>query len=386
MSDTAFAELEQARSGEGPRAAIDRLVETLRNRREYRRLFDALLLKKRYEMGLPLAQPTSLDVPEEQRGEFEQAFVDAAREVGELLLETGNIPQAWGFLNMIREPAKVAEAIERLDVRADAGETTQQIIQIALYEGANPVKGLEILLRTHGTCNTITTLDQMMSQLSPENQRKAAALLVRQLYEELSHSLRADVERRIAMLPPTSSLRELFTGREWLFADGNYHIDVSHLNAVVRFARVLAPDSPELPKALELAEYGSRLDRQFQYAGDPPFDDFYPAHEQFFKVLLDRNRADALAYFREKLAAEPDEEDKPYLAIVLVDLLIRIGRLDEALELAETYLSDLDESSGFSFAELCQEAGNMEALKRTARSKGDLVAFTAAIVQDGAGQ
>ena len=71
------------------------------------------------------------------------------------------------------------------------------------------------------------------------------------------------------------------------------------------------------------------------------------------------------------------------IAYVLVDLLTRIGRLDEAVEPAERYLKNVDESSGFSFTQLCQEAGRIDVLLNTAREKGDLVAFTAALLQTG---
>jgi hypothetical protein len=283
---------------------------------------------------------------------------------------------------MIREPQPVAEAIEQLDADLEPGEQTESIIAVALYEGAHPVKGLEILLRTHGTCNTITALDQHMHRLKPEEQRRAAALLVRQLHEELTASVRRDIERRKGSAPE-GSLAELIEGRDWLFEGGNYHIDVSHLHSVVRFARVFPPDHPELNEARALAEYGSRLDPQFQYAADPPFDEYYPAHVQFFRVLAGEDREAALQYFRDKLAAEPDAHDRPYLAVVLVDLLCRIDRLDEAVDVAEEHLKQLDDSSGFSFAELCEEAGRFDALARVAREKGDAVTYVAALIQSG---
>ena len=78
-------------------------------------------------------------------------------------------------------------------------------------------------------------------------------------------------------------------GREWLLANDSYHIDVSHLNAVVRFARALDRECPELDLALQLAEYGARLAPQYQYAGTPPFEEFYPAHIRFLGALLGRD-------------------------------------------------------------------------------------------------
>ncbi len=384
MSDATFQELEELNARSGSAATIDRLIESMRESKNYDRLFDALCLKAKFELGLPLIQPTAFDdVTPDKQHDFEERYISAAREVGELFLEAGNIPQAWMFLRTIREPEKVAAAIDALDARREPSEETEALINIALYEGANPVKGLEIMLHTNGTCNTITALDQSIHQLPPADRAKAAALLVDTLYEDLAATVRTEVEQRMAMLPPGAPLRELIAGRDWLFADGNYHIDVSHLNSVVRFARSLETGDSHLDKVIELAEYGACLEQQFQYPGDPPFEDFYPAHVQFFKAMADQNRDEAIDYFREKLDAEPDAEDKPMLAYVLVDLLLRCDRQEDALGVAQEYLRDVEDAGGgFSFAGLCRDAGRLDTLREVARDRGDLIRFTAGLVED----
>ncbi len=385
MSPETFEQLEKLHQSEGAEATISKLIETLRSQKEYHKLFDAILLRKKFEMGVPLVRPTSFDdVPEDKREEFEETYIGAAREVGEAYLANGNIGQAWIYFRTIHEPQKVAEAIEQINARPDADEETEEIINIALYEGANPVKGLELMLRTHGTCNTITALDQQFPQLSSEDRKRAAGLLVRDLYNDLCQTVRHEVEQRMALIPPGDSLRDLIAGRDWLFEDGNYHIDVSHLSSVVRFARSLDPSSPEMSQAIELAEYGSKLDQQFQYPGDPPFDDFYQAHMHLFKALAGQDPDEALAYFREKLDQAPDEPDKQLIAYVLVDLLIRIEQTAEALELAAQYLKDVQDPNAFSFADLCQQTGRMDTLQEVAREKGDLVAYVAALIQQNA--
>lgn len=382
MSETLFAELEQARQAGGPGAAIDTLIETLTRRKEYDQLFDALLLKRRFELGLPLVSPTSSDnVPDEKLEEFERSYIEAARRIGMRFLDEGNIPRAWMYLRHIRETGPVREALEQLDPHREAGEETDELINIALYEGAHPAKGLEMMLRVNGTCNTITAMDQHLSQLEPADRRRAAALLVNNLYEDLCQSLQQEVQQRLSGIPSGQSLRQLIAGRGWLFENDNYHIDVSHLNAVVRFARFLQPDDPELDEAIQLAEYGTRLAAQFQYPADPPFDDFYPAHLHYFRVLCDQNRDEGLQYFREKIDEEPDEDDRPMIAYVLVDLLIRIGRLQQAVEVARGYLSDIEDPNGFSFSRLCAQAGRLDLLRDCAREKEDLVNYTAALLQ-----
>ena len=379
---TAFDRIAELKSSAGPQAAIDLLIETLREEKNYHRLFDALLMKKKNQLGLPLLHPTSLaDVPADQRADFENYYVDCARETGSLFLKNGQLSEAWVYFRTIQEPDAVAEALEQTTLPDDY-EKSQELINIALYEGANPVRGLQFLLQSNGTCNTITAMDQALQGLDSKNRQKSSAMIVRHLYDELSMTVKAEVERRMP-LPPSAkepSLRELIMGREWLFQEGNYHVDVSHLNSVVRFARFLDPGTPELEQAVQLAEYGTNLDTKFQYPGEAPFEEFYPSHQHFLNVLLGRNVDEAMAYFQHKLDVEPDEPDQQMIAYVMVDLLVRSGRIDQAMEVAGKHLRFLDEPS-FSFAELCTKAGKPEAWAEASRDKGDLVAFTAAIVQ-----
>jgi hypothetical protein len=385
MSDPLFSELRELNQSQGPSAAIDRLIDSLTDEGDYDELFNALLLKKRFEMGLPLVQPaTSNGVPDDRLDEFEQCYVESARTVGKLFLEAGQIPQAWVYMRYIREPEPVREALDKFDPRREADEETDELINVALYEGAHPVKGLEIMLRVNGTCNTITALDQQIHQFEPEVRRQAAALLVRELYDDLCGTVRMEVEQRLAGVTPPDTLREMLAGRDWLFEDGNYHIDVSHLNAVVRFARFLTPDDPELDKVIQLADYGSRLAPQFQYPADPPFDEFYPAHLWYFRVLADQQRDEGLKYFRGKIDEEPDDEDKPMIAYVLVDLLIRIGRPQDALEVAAEYLKEVEDPNAFSFAKLCEQAGRLDLLQETAVEHDDPVMYAAALIQGAA--
>jgi hypothetical protein len=329
-------------------------------------------------MGVGLVRPTSFkDVPEERRDEFEKLYVDSARQVGELLLAEGSIPQAWHYFRAINEPERVAAAIEALP---DEGTLPDEVVEIALFQGISPVKGLSMYLASHGACSTITAFDQVSMQLPADARRKCAEVLVRKLYSDVRENVQHDVSRRQPMNPPGQSLRELIGGREWLFADDSYHIDVSHLNSVVRFARFLDVGSPQLDQALQLAQYGSRLAQQYQYAGNPPFDDFYPAHIQFFKALLGNEREQALDYFRSRIGDDVAETDNQMAAYVLVDLLQRLERRDEALELACKYLAESADEFGLSLPELCAESGRLDLLLALARKKGDVVNFAAALI------
>lgn len=384
MSISVCEDLRQTHEAGGPQALIDALIAELRDRQDYHKLFDALCLRKKQELGLPLGKPTSLeDVPAELRDEFEQSYMAAAREVGQALIAAGKISQAFIYFHAIRETQPIRDALDKYTPPREASEQSEELLDLALFKGVHPVKGVQIMLKTHGTCSTITSLDQAFARLNTDDRAACAALLVSTLHHELTESVRREVLQKMPFAPPASTLHDLLAGREWLFADNNYHIDVSHLNATVRFARSLSAGSPQLPLAGELADYGAQLSSQFQYAGEPPFQDYYPAHRQFFNVLMDDHRDEGLAYFQNALNAEPDAPDKQLIAYVLVDLLVRIDRFADALPLAEEYLLCGEDEFAAAFAELCEKAGRFDVLQRTAEARGDLVTYTAALLQAG---
>jgi hypothetical protein len=383
MTETTFATARQQFAQHGAAALFETLCRDLRERREFHKLFDALCLKQKHALGLPLGRPTSFeDVPAERRDEFEAAYMAAAREVGGLLLADGKIAQAWVYLHAIRETQPIREALDRYPLPRESSEASEELLDLALYKGVHPVKGVQIQLRTHGTCSTITSLDQMFSRLSPTDRAACAAVMVRSLHEDLLQSVQRDVAQRMPIAPPAKTLRELTAGREWLFADNNYHIDCSHLHSVVRFARSLSPGDAELALARDLAGYGAQLSPQFQYAGEPPFQEFYPAHVEFFQFLLDDGREEAITYFQQRLEREAEPADRALVAYVLVDLLVRVDRFAEALPLAEQYLLDADADFAAAFGELCEKSGRFDVLERVAEARGDLVTFTAAMVQE----
>ena len=383
MTTPTFQPILAALDAGGPERAAEALVNLLRERREFDRLFDALLIRARLKLGLPVARPAGFeDVPDHLLPDFERAYIDAAREVGRQFLDEGDIPRAWTYLRTIREPQPVAEALDAIDPKALPYDRTNALLEVALHDGANRIAGLRILLATHGTCNTITTTDQVLHLMTPDERRRTAALLVRDVYAGLAANLERDVESRLAGLSAPSSVRELIANRDWLFENGNYHIDVSHLHSVVRFARALTPADPELQLAIELADYGSRLDRQLRYPADPPFDDYYAAHLAYFRVVAGVERDASLLYFRNRLKAELDEQDRRIIAYVLVDLLLRSDRPGEAAEIAAECLSDLEETGGFSFASLCAQSGRFDLLRIAGEKADDPVRFAVAVIEE----
>lgn len=386
MVDNTFTELQAQHRTGGATALFERLLKRLRDSRDYHKLFDALCLRKKHELGAPLHRPTAIDdVPRDQSDEFKAAYVSAAREVGQLLLDDKKLSQSFVYFHAVGETKPLHDAIDALPIPSESSGASEELIDLAFYKLVHPVKGLQILLKTHGTCSSITALDQAFMNLTSEQRSDCAAILVKSLHADLLQSVEREVKHRIPFAEPTKTLRELTAGRDWLFAENNYHIDVSHLHSTVRFARSLTSEQPaEIALARDLAEYGAQLSSQFQYPGEAPFSDFYPAHIQFFNFLLNENREQALAYFQRQLDSEEDPSAQAMIAYVMVDLLARTDQLEAALPLAEKYLVKADQDFAAAFAELCQKAGRFDVLIRSAEDRGDVVAYAAALVQQSA--
>jgi len=380
----AFDLLDRTLAAEGPGAALDRLAATLADRGEFRALLDALLMKARHDLGLPLIQAGGLGgLPEAVRTQYEDRYVEALRDVGRRLLDAGEIAAAWPYFRAIGEKGPVVEAIEAYRPPAEPDERLGQVIDVAFNQGAHPTRGYALILEHYGACSAITAFEH----LPPEEATRVACAdrLVRHLHAQLVASLRGEITRGGEAVPPEgTSIPGLMAGRPGLFADEAYHLDVSHLAATVRTAPMLE-DPATIALADELAAYGRNLSDRHKYEGESPFEQIYEDHGRYLGALIGRDVDAALAHFRAKLPA-PDPEPRPEESLpaqVLIRLLVRLDRLDEAIDVAAEHLRGVPESALFcpSLAQLCHRANRPDRLAPLARSDGDLVNYAAAILQ-----
>src|SRR5262249_46387499 len=154
----------------------------------------------------------------------------------------------------------------------------------------------------------------------------------------------------------------------------------SHLASVVRMAP-LVTDPGVIAWAVDLTEYGRRLAPRLQFEGPPPFERIFDDHHVYLRALLGQDIASAIDHFPAKVApgaAEADENTIP--AQTLVNLLVRLGRIDEAIGVAAEWLADLPDSALFcpGVAQLCHRTGDPARLAAIARDHHDLVNYTAA--------
>ena len=219
-------------------------------------LFDLRLLEHRHKLGLSIEHQTPLDeVPAPAREQLEQAYMDACREVGQLLLKSGQAREAWTYLRPAGEKPIMREWLEQA---VPDEERADELIELALYEAIDAERGFAWLLAQRGTCNAITEFDALAGRLSVADQRACAAVLVRHMHGELLENLRGHLQRLEREVPETESIAEILSAHPDLLDEGAYHVDTSHLSTTVRFSRAIEDDSL-LPLAIDLAIYGSQL-------------------------------------------------------------------------------------------------------------------------------
>jgi hypothetical protein len=382
MEPAAFNDLEKILTDRGSSAAIARLCEILREQKDYASLFYALLLKKRHELGVsPIPTGSAQELPEHTHEAYEEAIRLAGREVGRLYLEQGDIPRAWMYFRMLGENEPVKAALDKYQPKEN--DDVQQLVDIAFHQGVHPQKGFDFLLERYGICSAITTVGSQEMGMAPDVRDYCIRKLVRALQAELCQRLKADIAQREGSTPQGTTVRELIAGRDWLFSDDFYHIDISHLGAVVQMS-VFLPAGEELAMARELCEYGKRLSPRFLGQGEPPFEDQYQDYAVYLAALAGEGVEEGVDHFRAKADKANPENEGTRPAEVLVNLLLRLGRPAEALAVARRHLASVNSRplGCPSIVELCQRTKDYRALAHVAREQGDLVHFVAGLVAE----
>ena len=396
LDSAAFIRLDQACAAAGPATMLESLAASLTAQRRWHALFDVRLMQARLALGLPVTGDLG-SVPADLRDRLDERSLAACREVGWPLLDDGQIAAAWMYLRAAAEPAELSAHLARLvppllaadPADEESARRLQEIVGLALWEAADPPLGMAIVLQTQGTCNAITAYEQAVSRLPAARQRPATRVFVDHLHRELRLALAADLRSRgVAGVPADpDSIVALLAMAGGLNADPSIHVDVSHLQSVLRIARV-CDDEPTLEKAWELAVYGCRLPAEAVYPGESPFEQVAEASRHFFGALLGHDAEAALAFFS-RAAAMADADAGPLPGHVLVLLLWRLGRPAEALHAALGRPSDHGmpstlQAAGLlpSLVDLAAAAGEWDMLRQACIARGDEITYAATLVAE----
>ena len=372
-------QIDQLYSTSGVDAAMEGLAAELSAARRYHDRFDLRLLQARHKLGLSVVGPPPLDdLPEPERSAMEEASLAACREAGLALLGDGKLREAWMYLRPVGEREPMAQAL----VAAIPNENNlNELVELSLYEGIEPEYGFSLVLNHFGVCNAITTFESVMLARPVSQQQATAAQLLRRVHRDLIGNVRADIARQEGAEPKETTLAALVADRDWLFTENNYHLDTTHLNATVRFAR-LVTDAEALRLALDITEYGRRLAHQFQFAGEEPFVDTYSSHAIWFRAFLGVDVEQAIAFFTER-AEQVDPVQHGAAAIeMLILLLSRLGRYEQAIDVAVKMPQTGLRTSGYapSLLELAHKSGKFQTLLDAAADRDDWLTYVSGLL------
>ncbi|MGQ9591188.1 MAG: hypothetical protein ACUVYA_12960 [Planctomycetota bacterium] len=380
-----FERLDRAAAA-GVEQLFEALGETLLAEKRYAQYFDASLMMKRWQLGLPVEGTEDLrGLTEAQEIELENAYIDLCRRVGRKFLEDGDIRGAWPYFRAIDEPGPVAEALEAWTPTPEEGPSAvEAMVDIALREGAHPRRGFELLLGLRGPERAAEAIDRHLASPSPARAR-AIELFVRRVYEDLVAKVREDISRRESVPPSEARLRELVADRPDLFETKAFHLDEPLLRAAVRLA-ASSDDREILELGEEIADYGRRFPRAVGGPEEAPFEDFFADARILLLALLGRGADGAVRYFEAKAdRAYPGAGGKHVPGEVLVTLLDRLGRYAAAIDAYRKYLSRGAEIAPTvpKLLDLSAKARDFRAFLEEARNRDDLVGYSLALLVRG---
>ncbi|MBX3420973.1 MAG: hypothetical protein KF752_05375 [Pirellulaceae bacterium] len=376
-----FETLDMLRAQETPAQVLQALAQHLEGQGQFHELFEALKMKLRLDMGWPVAtaeqeQPAD----EEAEARFERGLIEVCRQVGEAFVRAGKIREGWMYLRPVGDRQYAATVLSEVQ---PTDENYEDLINVLLHEAVDVRRGYQLALQRMGTCNSITMFEQSLAPRPRADQQAAAELLVRHVHGELLANLKYDIQRREGSQPVELTAEAILQARPDLLKDGAYHLDTSHLASTVRFARVI--DDPQvLQLALDIAQYGRKLHPQYQYPGEEPFLDLYPASIAFFRALLGQQVDAGIRYFAHK-ADTVDQQQYGVIAVeVLVDLLSRCGRHAEAITQLAERMPPGSRSFGIapSLLQLSQRLGDYRLMRELTKQRGDLLGYTAALLSE----
>ena len=348
----------------------------------------------RVELGLPAVQinPSGDDDSKESgsdqdsgvQDQLDKKLIEACSEVGMALLKQGNLQEGWMYMRAVGDRAAAAAAMADIEVNHENLDT---VLGLLVHEAVDIGRGTKLSLELRGTCNTITMLESVVSMRGRADQQAAVGTLVEHVHTELLASLKADIVRREKLdatsdVHSSKSIETLLSTRSALLRDGSYHLDTTHLASTVRFARIL--DNPDqLRLAVDLAQYGRQLHTQYQYASDEPFAELYPMSLAFFRALLGEHVDAALRMFLQKAESLDPQEHGTVAIETYADLLTRVGRPAEAMQFLIKKMPRGMRPFGIapSLIELAQLSGQFDPMMNHAKERGDIVGYTAALLQ-----
>lgn len=380
MTDSeTFEQFDASIEKNGVESGLRFLEQRFRESKEFHRLFDVLKMKSRRELGLSLLHQVD-DPPlnQETQTKLESHVLEACREIAKLHFAAGDLNDGWIYLQPLSDELFAKELVEGIEVTQD---NFQAVIEIAFSHGVAPAFGYRLLLENSGTCDGITAFDMQTMQFDRATITELASILLNHFYQELQANVVKQLQDAESKVVPSTTLSEMLKEHDWLVTDGGHHADPTHLASVVRIARqTTTKDDWEL--AIALTNYGSRLDEDFQFAGDPPFEQTYQDHRIWFEALALGQTNAAIDHFKQKAESAKGQPHELAAAEALIDLLILTDQRDEAVDsTVDRILPNLDpEELPAAAFEIANSGAQYQKLSEAFRKQNNFVGYAFAVL------
>ena len=370
---TPFEQLQQITDDKGVDSGLDFLEQHVRRSKDYAQLFEVLKMRVRHRMGLPiLYSRTRENLSESDQQSLESGLLAACREVGTLFFKQGDLVLGWNYLQLVGD-RDLNEKLIR-GVKID-DKNSDDLIEIAVSQRAAPGYGFRILLQRYGTCDAITTFDQVADSHDIQCQRAMAGQLLEHLYDELVGNLITSLPMFESNAGTDTTLTAILESGE-LDASTAYAVDATHLASVVRISRILQ-DPILIQKAYELSRFGNGLPDDFKYPGQVPFEDVFPDHLRYYAAVLGQNEDAGIDHFRKKIEQHDARQHGGVVIETYIELLARTGRNDQAIDVLVSQLLGKYSLLGIApeVHELAQTAEQKQKVMDHYRNESDLLGF-----------
>ncbi len=363
-------------------AALDKLVVSLTETRQYHPLFEALKMQTRHRLNLPLVYDSEREkLDAETQTEFDNRLLDACRTVGQLLIADQKLGEAWVYLQPLDDRELVEPLIENYKVTDDNAD---EVIDIALMQLAAPATGFRLVLERYGTCDAISTFESIAHTFDAESRARLAEMLTAHLHGGLAEHLKNHLAEH--KLASDLSFKDLVQTQDKILTDAGPLVDMTHLASTLRIGRCANSRDAYL-QLCELAEYGCLFDEFYESGGDWPFEDIFDDHRIYFRALAaDTADAEAVAQaielFDQRSRSTQDDPFHPVSDEVFVDLLFRLGKTTEAIKVSLERLSKREELIGIALPvhQMATEPEHFRMLESHYLAENDLLGFTVAVL------
>ncbi len=391
INDNYCRYLKNTFESEGVIPALTLLADDFRRQKHYHDLFEVLQTKARVALGLPLNSNIGEKLTAEQKTQLHEKLILISREVGVLFAEASKLREAWTYLEKVNDPELVESLLEATEITDD---NFNEIIEITIIHRVSPVKGFELFLHRFGILYSVSMYQSTCHKYDFTTRHAVVTLIIEYAYHELREHLAVVLKGNENLVYNANTLMEIKEVAGEQLLEIGFMIPTRLIIPVFRISRFLQ-DTKALGRLSEIAEFarffGQMLNPDY-YMIEAPFEDAYYSYFLFFRALCAEDTesyevTSAIEYFDQKSVEAMENNHGQTCHLVLIDLLYRLGKIEQALSISLERLPDHSGTTAGdivlpSMAEMAKECNNFQLLQDHYATQGDSYRFLLSLLQE----